>query len=229
MNNLLKAVLGAAAIAALAVPASGATIFDTGTPTGPGGYSVFYAGPDAYQGEAARFTLVVPTRITGIEAYFGASAAGNDEVDLTLYAAGTTIPGRPFDTEIARRTVTIPSTGPGGWFGSFYDGPLLAAGDYWVTVTVDPGNPNACFCFLLAGGAPQNIPFGAFNNNFSGNNWIERDLEFGFRVFGDAAAAVPEPASWGLMIAGFGIVGSIARRRRSMVSAWSKGSTWSGA
>lgn len=30
----------------------------------------------------------------------------------------------------------------------------------------------------------------------------------------DAAAAVPEPATWGLMAAGFGLIGAAARRRR---------------
>ena len=35
----------------------------------------------------------------------------------------------------------------------------------------------------------------------------------------DAAGMVPEPAMWGLMVVGFGLVGSAARRRRSTVAA----------
>ena len=35
----------------------------------------------------------------------------------------------------------------------------------------------------------------------------------------DTIAAVPEPASWALMIAGFGLVGAAARRRRGLVVA----------
>ena len=35
---------------------------------------------------------------------------------------------------------------------------------------------------------------------------------------GDAAGAVPEPATWGLMIAGFGLVGGAMRRRRTGVA-----------
>jgi hypothetical protein len=34
----------------------------------------------------------------------------------------------------------------------------------------------------------------------------------------DAAGAVPEPASWAMLIAGFGLTGAAARRRRSMVA-----------
>lgn len=35
---------------------------------------------------------------------------------------------------------------------------------------------------------------------------------------GDVSAAVPEPATWGLMILGFGLVGGALRRRRQKVS-----------
>ncbi len=39
------------------------------------------------------------------------------------------------------------------------------------------------------------------------------------RLSDDAAAGVPEPASWALMIGGFGLVGAAARRRRGVVAA----------
>lgn len=52
-------------------------------------------------------------------------------------------------------------------------------------------------------------PLGGSFENFYGLNEL--------RVFaapGDVGPAVPEPATWGLLIAGFGIVGAAARRRR---------------
>lgn len=49
------------------------------------------------------------------------------------------------------------------------------------------------------------------------------DLATGFAAYREidvfGAAAVPEPASWALMIAGFGMVGAAARRRRMVVVA----------
>jgi hypothetical protein len=33
------------------------------------------------------------------------------------------------------------------------------------------------------------------------------------------AGAVPEPANWAMLIAGFGLVGAVARRRRTAVAA----------
>jgi PEP-CTERM motif len=37
-------------------------------------------------------------------------------------------------------------------------------------------------------------------------------------LLGDVAGAVPEPSTWGMMIAGFGIVGASMRRRRQAVA-----------
>ena len=45
-------------------------------------------------------------------------------------------------------------------------------------------------------------------------------MVYGFRVSGaEAAVAVPEPASWAMMIAGFGAVGGAMRRRRTLAIA----------
>jgi hypothetical protein len=54
--------------------------------------------------------------------------------------------------------------------------------------------------------------FGTGAGTVSGNNGF--DLEaVGFANFRLAANAVPEPASWAMMIAGFGLAGAAARRR----------------
>ena len=54
---------------------------------------------------------------------------------------------------------------------------------------------------------------GVFDSN--GNGW-DKSSDINVRVFG--TAAVPEPATWGLMIAGFGLVGGAMRRRRTGVA-----------
>ncbi|OYU34252.1 PEPxxWA-CTERM sorting domain-containing protein [Novosphingobium sp. PASSN1] len=41
----------------------------------------------------------------------------------------------------------------------------------------------------------------------------------GLQVIGTAAAAVPEPASWALLIAGFGLTGAALRRHRALATA----------
>jgi PEP-CTERM motif len=67
----------------------------------------------------------------------------------------------------------------------------------------------------LIGGSYGELSFmGAISSAriFSTSNvWVADDLSF-------TAGAVPEPASWALMIAGFGLVGSAMRRRKPSVS-----------
>jgi hypothetical protein len=53
-------------------------------------------------------------------------------------------------------------------------------------------------------------------NNFQGLN---SSTAYEKLVFTSSGAVVPEPASWALLIAGFGLVGAVARRRRVAAAA----------
>ena len=55
-------------------------------------------------------------------------------------------------------------------------------------------------------------------NNYGQGTYAERDWNSGLSEVRFAGAAVPEPASWALMIAGFGLAGSALRRRTTGVS-----------
>ena len=56
----------------------------------------------------------------------------------------------------------------------------------------------------------------AFNSDLTAGYAAYREID----VFGTAASgAVPEPASWAMLIAGFGLTGAAARRRRSVAVA----------
>lgn len=88
-----------------------------------------------------------------------------------------------------------------------------------------------------SGGTPINImqlPSGTRTSTFAAFDGGNPNGSWGFRVYDsqpgddgfirevrlsittDAVAAVPEPASWAMMIGGFGIVGGAMRRRRRM-------------
>ncbi len=49
------------------------------------------------------------------------------------------------------------------------------------------------------------------------NNWDNNGQQHAFYLTG--AGGVPEPATWGLMLTGFGLAGSALRRRRAMDAA----------
>lgn len=99
------------------------------------------------------------------------------------------------------------------------------------------GNPASaslvvdCFCgiawssdvFALAGG-PKDLALGI--NAVNGATWSVATAasggyfgaDFTANVVGTFAAVVPEPQTWAMMIAGFGLVGFAARRRRSEIT-----------
>ena len=59
------------------------------------------------------------------------------------------------------------------------------------------------------------------NTNFLANqvpNGGTDDADMNFWAYVAGAGAVPEPASWAMLIAGFGLVGAAARRRRAIAA-----------
>ena len=83
-------------------------------------------------------------------------------------------------------------------------------------------------CIFSAFGKPANgTPFGfsQLNSFFFIQNLVPSDpnqpvegtgFRLTFQVFDDAPPAVPEPATWAMMILGFGMIGGAARQRRSI-------------
>lgn len=218
----LSGVRGFAAAAALAVgamsPLTAETIFDTGEPVGPAGYSIFNYGPGAFNQLAARFTLTGETRITAIDGWFGTASANANQIDISIHANSANGPGN----ELATDRIAVPGFSPGApdfnWVRAFTGGPVvLGPGDYWVSFVPNADVATRCDCWMPAN-APNIIPFGAYMNSFTGGNWSQRELYFGLRIFGDRIGGVPEPASWAMMLAGFGIAGGALRRRKSAMA-----------
>jgi len=91
------------------------------------------------------------------------------------------------------------------------------------------GEPNAVALGNIFGGDNFVIAFvgaeEAGGRNASGGDAVADNLPAAERLaFGDAiitlsAVAVPEPATWAMMIGGFGLVGFVVRRRRATVYA----------
>ena len=113
-------------------------------------------------------------------------------LSFTLTTAFTGSDGSPQDIDF--NLVRINAPGAGG----FTNVPLARGTDEFYSIrnlSVDAGQ----YALRLAGSGPRNL-----NASYSGT------LNF-------SAAAVPEPATWALMLAGFGMVGFAMRRRKSKV------------
>lgn len=107
---------------------------------------------------------------------------------------------------------------------SIFDG-LDGLGALLASATL-PGTPNGVCDTSISFGANY-CPFAAFSLAFSGtgrsvvfggptNAQVFDDFTFGSTTVG---GMVPEPASWAMLIAGFGLIGATMRRRRSIAAA----------
>ncbi len=106
-----------------------------------------------------------------------------------------------------------------------YDG-LNGMGSLLTSATL-PGTPQAGCDATIADGANY-CPFNSYSVAFSGiaksvvfggptNRQVFDDFTFGSVTVGgggEDVSAAPEPAAWGMMLAGFGAIGATLRRRR---------------
>lgn len=112
---------------------------------------------------------------------------------------------------------TIFSRGNGFGLQPIYgtnDSPGTYGGDVY-----DPTG-SGTFSIPLVNGQTYTMAFFNFGNvgNVAGFDAVaDGDSHFDWQI--NYSGAVPEPASWALMVAGFGLVGAAARRRRNSVRA----------
>jgi len=103
-----------------------------------------------------------------------------------------------------------------------YDG-LNGTGNLLATLDLSP-NAGSCpgysagFCpfsptGVLFDGVARSVSFGGVANQI-----VFDDITFGSDIPGPGVPGIPEPATWAMMILGFGLVGFAARRRRTGVA-----------
>lgn len=185
----------AATLATFAAPAHAQYLVDTGARTS---YNDNWS-LDAGQSLAGLFTLTSAATITSVEGYITYPGS----VTVSIASGGS-----------------VPSTGPRLYSGTFTSGDTegfyglsgqnwtLAAGNYWLVFETAESlsmpdiavNPLANYAFTYQG------------------NWQNQPLSIAMRIggtYGVTGGAVPEPATWAMMLIGFGATGCALRRARS--------------
>jgi hypothetical protein len=174
------------------------------------------------QSLAGRFTLASASAISGVEGWLAAGAT--QSIGITIWS-GANKPTEMLYQGSFTFNVTNNTYYQSSWAGLSGVDWTLDAGDYWVSFSSsNPGN-NAPVMSRAVGGQAA-----AYSIYHPGEGWSAAygqgggsSVSFpamGFRIFGEALASdVPEPASWAMMLGGFGLIGGAMRsRRRTRVS-----------
>jgi hypothetical protein len=199
---MLKHII-ALAVAAAAIPAAAVTVTDIAT-TGGNLVNVVTAESGLLEADIALYDFAPIT--LGL-------AAGDGETGFELNSAVDIFTG----VELGRNLGVLTLSLTGATFGtvgtitpafSFAEWSLNGAADT-LTIAFKPRGEG--FGVLLGG-------FDGVGSNFVVQfaSGTEADVAASLTI---GAAAVPEPAAWALMIAGFGLVGAAVRRQRTMAQA----------
>lgn len=200
MKILLAAALAAGSLSC-ATTALAAPIIDTGNGTDmTSGYSL-----TSYQGMAGRFTLLADSQITGVQGWFATKTAKT--VTATIYKDGDYLPSKALYTGDF-------SFGANGWSGLSGLNWSLAAGNYWVAFTTASND----FSLIMPYDTPK--PLKGYVYGTDGNwHYSNVPLNFAVKINGTSSpSGVPEPASWAMLIGGFGMAGAAFRARRVRVA-----------
>ena len=198
MNPYMIGLAAFVSAAVVASPAAANFVVDTGTPLAND------IQLSSSQSLAGYFTLASALEVTSVEGFI----SGLDSVGTITIYSDAAVPAASnilFSADFA-----ILSSG-GAWQGVFGQNWVLDAGSYWVGFS-NSGNGN-----WMKGFAPTPLPQYAFStgNSWTLNNPSSAASAIGVRIDGNRfVAVVPEPASWTLMIAGFGAIGGMLRTRR---------------
>jgi len=195
MKSALAAV--AAAMLAWSGIAQAAPILDTGAGT----TSVSSAmSVTSARSLAGYFDLTKAVTVDGIYGWIG----GDEGARLTasIYSEIDFVPATLL------YTTSFVNRGMVDWQGADSLSWNLAAGSYWVVFSATDGSKS-----YMPGGASD--PLVAYLHGSEGDWRRLREQGLGVRLTGTTGGAVPEPASWAMLIGGFGIAGAAFRTRRS--------------
>ncbi len=201
-----------------AAPASAAVIYNNG-------------GPDSISGnetvawvQAEDFGFAGGATVTGAGVYlagYGGIGTWDGNFQYYIFADAGGIPGAVLATGSPAVTTSDSGTAwccGGNAFLFEFDlaAPFNAAAGttYWLGIHAGGANNfnrDEIYWVTTAGNATAT---GQESSGGTFDNWFGNGQEHAFYLVGDRGGVIPEPATWAMLIAGFGLVGMAARRRR---------------
>jgi hypothetical protein len=213
----------AVAAASVAVPASAASLV-IGAGTGNNCFPFGCGGPASanYQQVYNKTGFSGPISITAVQFEYGQGTGTVNLGNYTLSASTTTAAVDGLSSVFAANIGGDNTQVFNGTLASSYNGTLLTL-TFSTPFAYDPSGGNLLLDFVISN--PTNsgsVFFKSDNGNAGGvysrmQNFGSGTSGYGLQttfIFGNAVPAVPEPATWAMMLAGFGIVGGAMRRRQ---------------
>ncbi len=201
--------VAAAVLLAVHGTARAASIVDTGaSPTTNEGYLLL-----PFQELAGRFKLEGNTQVTALRGWLGSYGTGQT-VTVSIYSDAGHLPSK----SLFSSDFTFAGS---GWQGLGELNWSLGAGNYWAVFSMRDW-PAPFHEIWMPTQTPN--PLGAYAIGAAGSfvspPASEPPINFGLQIEGTSTpSGVPEPASWAMLIGGFGLAGSAIRTRRRPLAA----------
>lgn len=190
---------------------SSALVIDTGPGADSGG--VLASGPDNPLGAgfeqslAVRFTLADATTITSVKGWMSNRGAVGDALTASIYTSAGSVPGSRLYSSAFQLGASAPS-----WTGATGLDWQLAAGAYWVVFEGVAGQVGVA---SFASGVPHPLDTYRWMAPSLGDYWNNLVPAYRWGVQISDVAAVPEPGSLLMLLAGLGLVAVTLQRRRA--------------
>ena len=207
--KFIKFAIASAALA-IALPASAAVVVD-GSPTGsPAGV---WSNASNGQNFLVKFTLAAQTNVTGFDVFTSNFYGGLGEavrIKIRADADGSPLGSNLFSFDDIIDVSTLFS-GETKIVGSNFDAISLASGTYWMGMSGLNGELG--WASFDNGGPSQNPNQRQLSGDIVSRTPQIDDLAFRVRAE-DQVGAVPEPATWMMMMLGMAAVGFSLRRKQ---------------
>ena len=211
MNKIFNGALLAAALLATTNSFAANSVLDTGTPSGGivGALSI-----DAVDWAAESFTLNTTTTIDSIKAFVQSTAADAGlGFTVALYGStnvgGALVPNLDWFAENQGQLHQFTATyADGGWTGQSGLNWTLPAGTYFVAIETDGNGVQGLVLPTGVSTLPSALAYYSGGRGYDADPAIVADA-FGLQV----TAAVPEPASYAMLLLGLGAIACVSARR----------------
>lgn len=192
---------------------------------GDNGWAIFRknGAPDETLSETALFTTASPLAagpttytFTIYQNYGSGHLLGDFSLGYTTATSPTLASGQTTlhltsESSLNGTTFTSPAMGQ-----LLAGGPLPETDVYTITASINSASPITGFFLNAINDSANGLPTGGPGRQPTNGNFVIS--EFAATATPITAGTVPEPASWALMLAGFGVVGGVMRRRATPVS-----------